>query len=211
MLDAAREDGLLKSLSREQKIGVSLLLIFAVLSVGLGFLQIRNTLYAPFALNNTIPTSLKDDINTPDALRFRDTDHDGLSDFDELYVYGTSPYLYDTFSYGMSDKEVVAKGLALCPKGQCNDTTEASAAGSTSSTLVTGIEPPTGLTPEDFTAALQDPAQIRAMLLAAGVNKTDLSKISDKDLLQSVAEVMNVSSTGAVYAQLNGGTTTTKP
>lgn len=211
MLDAPREDGLLKSLNREQKIGFGLLLVFAVLSVGLGFLQIRNTLYAPFALNNTIPSSLKDDINTPDALRFRDTDHDELNDFDELYVYGTSPYLFDTFSYGLSDKEVVAKGLALCPKGQCSDTTQASSAGTSSSTLLTAVEPPTGPTPDDLSAALQDPAQIRAMLIASGVSEVDLNKISDKDLLATVAEAMSVSSTASAYAALRGDATSTQP
>ena len=106
------------SLSNEQKIGFSLLLVFALLSVGLGTLHIRNTMYAPLALNNAPPINLKDQVNTVDALRYRDTDYDGLTDFDELYVYDTSPYLYDTFSYGLSDKEVVARGLPLCPKGQ---------------------------------------------------------------------------------------------
>src|SRR3989338_4468741 len=186
MLDAAENSSLVKSLSKEQKIGFSLLLVFAVLAVTLCFLQIRNTLYAPFALNNKVPLSLKNEINTPDALRYRDTDHDELNDFDELYVYGTSPYLYDTFSYGFSDKEVVGKGLALCPKGQCTDATTASSAGVTSSSIATANTPPTGFTPADFAAALQDPAQIRSMLREAGVSEADLQKISDKDLLATV-------------------------
>ncbi len=211
MPDAPQNDGSVSTLTKEQKIGFSLLLVFAVVAVGLGFLQIRNNLYAPFALNNTIPNTLKNDINTPDALRYRDTDHDELNDFDELYVYGTSPYLYDTFSYGMSDKQVITEGLALCPKGECTDATTASSAGVVSSTPVVATEPPEGLTPAAFAAALQDPAQIRAMLLQAGVAEADLKKVSDADLLSTVAEAMSASSTAEAFAAIRASATSTQP
>ncbi len=211
MVEAPENFSRTGSFTREQRIGFSLLLVFAVLAVGLGFLQIRNTLYAPFALTSTVPTTLKNDVNTPDALRYRDTDHDELNDFDELYVYSTSPYLYDTFSYGLSDKEVVAKGLALCPKGQCNDATTVSSSGVVSSTIPTEPEQPDGLTPAAFAAALQDPAQIRAMLIQAGVNEEDLKKISDKDLLATVAEAMSSSSTLDAFAALEASSTSTQP
>ena len=71
--------------SNEQKIGLGLLLIFALVSVSLGMLQIRNRLYKPFALNNSVPGGLLEEVNTIEALRFRDTDFDGLNDFDEMY------------------------------------------------------------------------------------------------------------------------------
>ena len=96
-----------RGLTAEQKIGFVLLLIFAALGLTLGFLQIRNTMLAPFALNSNIPASIKDKINDVDSLRFRDTDSDGLSDYDEVYTYGTSVYLFDTFGYGKSDKQEV--------------------------------------------------------------------------------------------------------
>jgi hypothetical protein len=211
MLDAPENTGLVKNLSKEQKIGFCLLLVFAVMAVGLGFLQIRNTFYAPFALTSVVPSTLKNDVNTPDALRYRDTDHDELNDFDELYVYGTSPYLYDTFSYGMSDKQVIAKGLALCPKGQCTDATIASSAGVVSSSIPVAAEIPEGLTPAALASALQDPAQIRAMLIQAGVKEADLQKVSDKDLLATVAEAMSASSTVDAFAALKAASSSTKP
>ncbi len=190
-------------LSKEQKTGFVLLVIFAILAIGLGLLQIRNGLYAPFALNNTVPLSLKNDINSPDALRFRDTDHDSLTDFDELYVYGTSPYLYDTFSYGLSDKEVVTKNLALCPKGQCADPTAGFAVSSTSVVagdnanlllpVANNVDPGT---PQDLNAMLNDPAQLRQMLSDSGVSPDILKKLSDSQLLQMVTEILaNTSST----------------
>ena len=98
------------SLSKEQKIGVILLSVFSVFAIGLGILQIRNTMYAPFALNKQIPNLVRDDIVSNEALMYRDTDKDGLNDFDELYVYATSAYLADTDSDGISDKAEVDKG-----------------------------------------------------------------------------------------------------
>ena len=108
MLTDSSALGTQPGLSKEQKIGFILLLFFAFFTIGLGILQIRNTMLAPFALNNKITVAIKDQVNTLEALRYRDTDHDELNDFDELDIYGTSPYLYATFSYGLSDKEVIA-------------------------------------------------------------------------------------------------------
>jgi hypothetical protein len=190
-------------LTKEQKIGFVLLLIFGIIAVGFGVLQIRNTMYAPFALNSQVPTSLKNEVNGADALRFRDTDHDGLNDFDELYVYGTSPYLYDTFSYGMSDKEVVAKGLPLCPKGQdCAGLAVQS--GAVPSVSVSGTlnspaarEAAIGPPPPDLSKMLTDPAQIRQMLTDAGMAKEVLQKLSDADLMKLVRDSLNTSTSSS--------------
>jgi hypothetical protein len=47
-----------QGLQKGQKIGVVLLSIFSVFAVGLGLLKIRNTMYAPFALNNGVPYTI---------------------------------------------------------------------------------------------------------------------------------------------------------
>lgn len=201
------------ALSKEQKTGFVLLVIFAILAVGLGVLQIRNGLYAPFALSNKVPLTLKNDLNGPDSLRFRDTDHDELSDFDELYVYGTSPYLYDTFSYGMSDKEVVGKNLPLCPGGKCAD----SLADSSTSTIVdssvgspSAVSVPIGVgedpgTPQDLDQILNDPVQLRKMLAESGVSQEVLKKLSDSELLKMVTEIL--SSPSSTIKSENGSIT----
>ncbi len=196
-------------LTKEQKTGFVLLVIFAILAVGLGLLQVRNSLYAPFALNNKVPLSLKNDINSPDSLRYRDTDHDELSDFDELYVYATSPYLYDTFSYGMSDKDVVAKNLPLCPKGECADVVAALTVSSSISVpeidalsesslplrpVTSGQDP--GL-PEDLNTIFSNPARLRQMLRESGVAEDVLKKLSDAQLLTMVNEILSTSSSTA--------------
>ena len=66
-----------------------------------------------FRFEQKIPNTLKDQVNTVDALRFRDTDRDGLRIFDELYVYGTSPYIPDSDSDGDLDGEEIKLGKPI--------------------------------------------------------------------------------------------------
>jgi hypothetical protein len=195
-------------LSKERKHGFFLLLVFAFVAVVLIGVQMRNTVYGPFALNKSIPTSLKEQIvdNNIDYQKVNDTDHDGLSDFDEKYVYNTSPFLYDTFGYGISDKEVVQKGLPLCPGAGKNCTGGLASAGATddssaTSTVVRNVlgiseSEMVGPAPADLTAVLSDPAQVRQLLLQTGsVDKEMLKKISDNDLLKMVSQIMAATST----------------
>lgn len=182
-----------QGLSTEQKTGFVLLFIFAITGLSLGFIQLRNTLLKPFALNNNIPSTLKDEVNDIDALRYRDTDNDGLNDYDELYINGTSPYLYDTFAYGFSDKEVVEKGLARCPNAGKN-CADAGTPLSTSSTIA--AELPDEGEGEEFLREvnnienlLNDPAQIRQILIQNGMQKEVLDAISDAELLEMAMQI----------------------
>lgn len=179
-------------LTKEQKMGITLLSIFGILAIGLGVLQIRNTMYAPFALNKEIPYIVKNDIETNEGLMYRDTDKDGLNDFDELYVYITSPYLADTDSDGISDKTEVENGSSpICPEGQ--DCSEAALSGDTllntgaiaSATSTLGPAP----SMDDLTVLLNNPAEARKMLLAAGFDKAILDQTSDAELLKMIRDV----------------------
>ncbi len=182
-------------LTREQKTGFVLLSVFAILAVGLGILQIRNTMYKPFALSKKVPALADSIVNDVNALRYRDTDKDNLSDFDELYVYQTSPYLADTDSDGITDDEEIKKGSSpLCVAGtnRCIGSTGGTAIASVStSVMFENVVSPT-TTVADFEKALQDPKQVREMLIAAGMSKADLDKISDADLMATVVKTMSV-------------------
>jgi len=189
-------------ISKEQKVGLFLLFVFAILAVGLGFIQMRNTMYGPFALKNVAPYISADEVNTIEAQRLRDTDHDGLNDFEELYVYGTSMYLADSDSDGLSDKEEVEKGTnPLCPEGsQCigiADESSDAERGASSSFNLLGIDsnPDFGETPIDLSAALKDPVQVKKMLISAGLSADLLKNISDEELMAAVNEIMVVSTT----------------
>ncbi|MDD2758099.1 MAG: thrombospondin type 3 repeat-containing protein [Patescibacteria group bacterium] len=174
--------------TKEQKIGLVLLSAFVVLAISFGVLQMRNTMYRPFALNNSIPAFLGDQVNTPDALRYRDTDLDGLNDFDELYVYGTSPYLADTDSDGLTDKQETEKGTnPNCAEGRtCSGTgisPDAVPAKQDNAALY-DMESPGSL--EEF---LQDPTRLREILVASGMSMETLNQISDEDLQKWAAEI----------------------
>jgi len=188
----ADEQPATRRLSKEQKIGFVLLFCFAILTVGLGMLQIRNTMYAPFALNNNIPPDLKEKVNDEMSLQYRDTDMDGLNDFDELYVYSTSPYLADTDSDGIQDKQEVDLGKdPNCVEGQdCipQDTAQVV----TSSTILLGAAVDPGAAPTDLNAMMSDPKQLRQLLLQAGMDQKVLDSYKDADLLKMTQELMKV-------------------
>lgn len=202
-------------IGREQKIGFVLLLIFAIISVALGLMQIRNNLYRPFALKDTVPSTYKDQINSIDALRFRDTDGDGLSDFDELYIYGTSPYLADTDSDGLTDKQEIDRGMdPLCPTGRDCTNPVISGVGVAKmvgvSTTVAGASSPPK--PADVLQILHDPKQLRPLLVQSGMKKELLDKISDADLLLLVSQLLqSTSTTGSNLQSISAALSTSTP
>jgi len=199
-------------LTKEQKIGFVLLLAFAFLAIGLGVLQIRNTMYGHFALNNQIPKVLKDQVNTVDALRFRDTDKDSLTDFDELYVYSTSPYLPDTDSDGILDGDEVKRNQnPNCAEGKdCSLSPDmAVISANTSSTLNPLFVAPAEQPAMELNQAIQDPAKVREMLIGAGVAKGVVDKFSDAQLMNMIAEIMTPSSASNIIQNLNSNLSVT--
>lgn len=202
-------------LSKEQKIGFILLLAFAFLAIGLGVLQIRNTMYGRFALNDKTPITIKDQVNTVDALRFRDTDKDGLNDFEELYVYSTSPYLADFDSDGILDGDEVKKSTnPLCAEGKdCSVNPEEAFIIANSSTIgidSVGVNSSTVAAEviSDFQATISDPAKVRKLLLESGVSADVINNISDSELMGMINEMMNSSSTAQNIQDLNSSLTT---
>ena len=178
-------------LTKEQKTGAVLLSIFTIFAIILGILQIRNTMYAPFALNKKIPQFLRHDISGSESLVYRDTDKDGLNDFDELYVYGTSPYLADTDSDEISDKIEVEKGTnPVCPEGKDCAQFGADAAALPAYASATSSLEQNDFTLEDLEKATANPAQIRQMLLESGVDKKVLDATTDAELIQMIKDLM---------------------
>ncbi len=182
-----------------------ILVFLGVATLILGTLQLGKNIYGVASnANSSNQTTIGEEetAKTIEQLRTMDTDGDGLSDFDELYVYSTSPYLKDSDSDTFSDKDEVAQGFdPNCPKGQeCRSSSTAN----TSSTTVNDqsvssemTQPSTGsgdtsraLTAEEK-AQLQQltPAQMRELLLSTGnISEEQLKQISDDDLMRAVQE-----------------------
>lgn len=208
MEEQSERKSFFKNLPYERRVSFVLLSTFGIIALGLGAFQLRNTVYAPFALNDQVPLSLKTEIidDNQEYLKKVDTDKDGLSDFDETNIYSTSAYLYDTFGYGMSDREVVQKGLPLCPGAgkNCIDTSFDTVSGAVPTTSILSSFPVSGLSeaeavgvaPPDLDSLLTDPKKIRELLLQTGnIDQNTLSKIADKDLMLMVNELLKPTST----------------
>lgn len=195
-----------RELLKPQRTAVIFLSALAVLIVVFWVWQFRAQINRPFIYG---PGDKKaaTDIATADIdyiLKNNDTDADGLSNYDELYVYKTSPYLEDTDSDGLSDKQEIEQGTdPNCPRGKnCNIPVE-TATSSQQSVIQPVIQPEITL-PENLGAAgineaiLQnalsgqiDAATLRQLLIAAGADPETLNKISDEDLMKSYQESLN--------------------
>lgn len=130
-----------------------------------------------------------------EELKNTDTDGDGLSDYDELNVYKTSPYLEDTDSDGTSDKQEVQLGYdPNCPgKNPCFgfnfDAVSQAASTTAPSFQIMPSTPVQQITP-DF---------LRQQLKASGATEEQLAQFSDAELLAMYEEY--VAETGSQNTQ----------
>jgi hypothetical protein len=113
----------------KQKTRLIFLGIFTVAILVFWTLQMQANIKGPLQLGDEYSTLSKNNTNNigtctgPDCLadtelRDKDTDKDFLSDWEELNIYGTSPYLDDSDSDGIFDKEEIDAGTdPNCAKG----------------------------------------------------------------------------------------------
>lgn len=194
------------SLSPEQKIGFVLLLVFGILTIALGFLQMRNTIYNPFAVRFTDDSDSQIFADEKTHLQQIDTDNDGLSDYDEMEFYKTSLYLPDTDSDGLSDKFEIDNGKdPLCAEGNiCEVQITPEENIQSESPILEGTNPidilnqvgqaaETGtdsLGNVDLNSVLNSPEALRQLLLKSGkITEEQLSKIDDATLLDLVKNI----------------------
>jgi hypothetical protein len=205
-------------LGRGQKIAAGVLAVFAVAVIGMWFVQFKKSIINPLrpstGTQNTVSSQNE---NSDEALKNKDTDADGLSDWDELNLYKTSPYLEDSDSDGFLDKEEILNGKdPNCPAGRdCfntggvntdNSANQGSAgANNASNELLNQLsqlniqsQGQGSIGQSNDEAAIQnilggggDAAALRQMLLSAGMDKAMLDKISDEDLMKSYNETLN--------------------
>jgi len=211
-------------LSKSQRTAVVFLGIFSFLVLILMVVQLRHSIYSPFDYPTAAKTTMQtladeqasavtsgdysslpsDPMQLDDAmvqyLQNKDTDNDGLSDYDELYVYHTSPFLEDTDGDGISDAQEIKNGTdPNCPEGQmCNNSmafTSSTVSGETVTPELIQLDTSTPSASDSnlqslLSGSATDPATLRQMLLDSGMDKATLDKISDADLLQSYQDTL---------------------
>lgn len=208
------------SMDKNRKIALIVLSVFSVSIIVIWSLNFKNSLRDPFSykgdliVNNTNNQNNCADGNcavgeiTSDNLELKniDTDGDGISDWDELFVYGTSPYLEDTDGDGLSDYEeiFVYKTNVNCPEGQnCSNSLSQSEVQNIEpsddfynflTSLETSVEQDINSTSSNSSLGESledlDVQSLRQILIQSGIEENDLQQISDDDLLKLYQEVL---------------------
>ncbi|MEK9182923.1 MAG: hypothetical protein AAB849_00225 [Patescibacteria group bacterium] len=196
-------------LTRSEKLGFAGLIILAIAVIYLGFSQMGNNIKSPFLARwaaSLAKNNMEDakELNAEEQmamLKTKDTDKDGLSDYDELNIYQTSPYIADTDSDGVSDKIEIEKNTdPNCPVGKNCKSELANPTAGTSTTTTLALPFSAGPTADQL--LLQsifgnnpDPKIIREFLSKQGIDKKTLDAFSDAELLQTFKEITSATST----------------
>jgi hypothetical protein len=194
-------------LDKSRKIALAVLAFFALIVFAYGAYSIQQGIYAPFKPVNTSKQADTDaevgaycpdgncaDI-TDDDLKNKDTDIDGLTDYDEINIHKTSPYLEDSDSDGFLDKEEIDNNNdPNCPTGRecAGNVLVNGEADLTNPGVANNIDleelnkQAEALNKNQATStagAVMDAATLRQALIDAGMDKAQLDQISDKDLM----------------------------
>lgn len=201
------------------KMTFGFLLVLSVVTFGMGIWQIGKAINLPFEksaqLGQALGTAVSgggDEAAVISALRVKDSDQDGLSDYDELYTYLTSPYLPDSDSDGASDYAEITKGDdPNCPSGKnCRGVGTSTGSGDTAAPptdLFSGISESFGFDAEGESASIVDnealdaalgagqqevtPELLRQMLASSGqVDAAMLDEIDDATLMEVYEETV---------------------
>ncbi len=191
--------------SREQKAALALLFGIGILGIIFGFRSFPANLRRPFDIQLAaykgpeFLTQSQQESREIERQKTTDTDEDGLTDYDELYVYKTSPYLQDSDSDGFDDKtELYSGNDPNCPTNKdCGRTLVQSAtavdATVDASQILSGV---LSIDPEKFKGVTLDSAsdiqeffgslgveEVKAMLKSQGVPQETIDQLNDEQLM----------------------------
>jgi preprotein translocase subunit SecF len=188
------------SLGKQEKRIFVFMLVVTILVVFFGFWQLRRNINLPaekqLALWHEMSAAGKYDFGaseSSEALKNKDTDNDGLSDYDELYIYRTSPYLEDSDSDGVMDREEIEKGRdPNCDENKSDcylettvDTDSGNANIPTTDDLSVG-NLISGQTTPQMTAE-----QLRQLLVQSGLSAEVVAKFTDEQLMSMYQQMVS--------------------
>jgi len=197
----------------QQRLGLGVLVVIGITTLVFGVFQINRSIVEPLAREGNLHFRSADEVEQEKIARLKqqDTDNDSLNDYDELYVFRTSPFLEDSDSDGADDGLEVAQSTdpncpagSVCRQAASTDTTDAGDA--------TGAEPPAlaadeqdvldamelafgdldELTPEAMRARLAEmtPEELRAFLSKIGVPDEMLQQADDATMRNLLLETL---------------------
>lgn len=170
-----------------------LFLLLFVASIVLLGAQLHSTIFKNPSLLFRGAVS-EEDVNA--ELKAKDTDGDGISDYDEQTIYLTSPYLDDSDSDGKTDREELLAGTdPNCPTGRVCSAYDSGQASTDAASAVSSL----GLSAE---APTFDTTNIRELLKNAGVSEADIAKLSDEELVRAYQNALQ----SALLAKTPSGT-----
>jgi hypothetical protein len=165
----------LSTSNKQKKIIAGGVVIFGVLILFLGFYQIKNKIYKPFdyLYKNDLKKNISQQSANLDELKNKDTDKDGISDYEELNVYFTSPYLKDSDSDGVLDKvEIQVNTDPNCSSDKVCD--------KTGIPQVPKIEREIKKSPNESSGLSIE--EIKQILLKNGIPQEQLNQVDDKTI-----------------------------
>lgn len=196
------------SLPRPQKIAVILLSLVACGIIGVWIWQFENRINSPFRLSPEdkilAEEAAKKKAEEETINRTKDTDNDGLTDYDETNIYGTSPYLEDTDGDNISDFDEVRIGSdPLCAEGSdCSLFTSDKTDNLGDATEEVSQNPAEKVEDDLLIKALSGDGNaetMRQILLQAGASKEEVDLISDEDLMNMYMEILSVQNPAATF------------
>lgn len=196
------------SLPRPQKIAVILLSLVACGIIGVWIWQFENRINSPFRLSPEdkilAEEAAKKKTEEETINRTKDTDKDGLTDYDETNIYGTSPYLEDTDGDNISDFDEVRIGSdPLCAEGSdCSLFTSDKTDNLGDAAEEVSQNPAEKVEDDLLIKALSGDGNaetMRQILLQAGASKEEVDLISDEDLMNMYMEILSVQNPAATF------------
>ncbi|MBI4360034.1 MAG: hypothetical protein HY564_02995 [Candidatus Jacksonbacteria bacterium] len=189
-----------------RKLFFFLLSVLGVSGIIFGIYRVYDSVYGTLRVPADERVSLTDLKNQSEeelvasilTLQTQDSDDDGLTDYEEIYVYGTSPYLKDSDSDGLSDLSELKGGTdPMCHKDRTcssSSSSEASILNELKAQLPSYPAAPDGNTGTPFTAPDQGSntmsgSQLRALLKQSGFPEAELNTLSDEELEKKWDEV----------------------
>ena len=196
--DDSQENQVEKKKSPKTPMGLVMLIFgLAIVAVVFASNQWIKSLQFPFLIPQSKQASnlnfngQNNDFNNLLSLSGTDTDGDGLSDYDETYLYYTSPYLEDSDSDGFNDYEEQQSGYdPNCPQGSvCQSQGSPAVMADTSAAILS-----------QFSNLSDD--ELRQLLITQGLPAEEVNSLDSATLRQTFNDALANFNTPDYFADL---------